>query len=129
MGTQNRLKMYTAMSLDPQTGFLGNLTEAQESILSQFRDYLTTKNQHLNPLHDDWKLLTYCRARKFVLPDVIKMWDDYQKWREENSIDNILGWSDLAFARATIATFVEENVICTDKWHRPVIYQNFSEFK
>jgi hypothetical protein len=55
------------------------------------------------------------------------MWDGYIKWRKDNAIDNIFDWSDLTFSRMTMPSFIEECIICTDKWHRPVVYQCFAD--
>jgi hypothetical protein len=119
--------MFNPCTFDPQPGFLGNLTKTQEKVLSEFKEYLQTVGQDQNPLYDDWNLLKYCRARKFVLDDVIKMWDAYIKWRKDNAIDNLFDWSDLTFSRMTMPSFIEEVIICTDKWNRPVVYQCFAD--
>ena len=39
---------------------------------------------------DDYDLLRFCRARKFVLEDVQKMWTDFINWRKEQGVEDII---------------------------------------
>ena len=53
-------------------GHVGNLTDEQQKILNEIKNFLK-KNDQLRPIYDDWTLLRFCRARKFVYDDVMEM--------------------------------------------------------
>ena len=54
------------------------------------RDWVATEN--LDPLKqwDDYDLLRFCRARKFVLVDIQTMFTNFLAMRKEFDVDNIL---------------------------------------
>ena len=39
---------------------------------------------------DDYDLLRFCRARKFVIGDVTLMFGNFIDWREENGVNSII---------------------------------------
>ena len=39
---------------------------------------------------DDYDLLRFCRARKFDLPAMQIMWQNFIKWREEQKVEDII---------------------------------------
>lgn len=70
------------------TGYPGNLSPEQEKTFTLFKQYVREKVT-ANPYFDDYYLCRFCRARDFDLTKVIKMWDDFWKWRIDNDIENI----------------------------------------
>ena len=40
--------------------------------------------------YDDYDLLRFCRARKFVMDDVWAMWYNFISWRNENNVEDIV---------------------------------------
>lgn len=42
-----------------------------------------------SPPYDEPYLLRFCRARKFELVKVLKMFEDFLNWRKEQDVDNI----------------------------------------
>ncbi|KAJ3091571.1 cytosolic factor, phosphatidylinositol/phosphatidylcholine transfer protein [Quaeritorhiza haematococci] len=73
----------------PTAGRLGHLTPEQEKTLQDFKIELSAAGLYDPQKHDDHLLLRFLRARKFVLAASKKMWEDYQIWRKENSVDTI----------------------------------------
>lgn len=74
----------------PSEGRLGCLTADQEKVLQDFKAHVTDVMQINDPKWDDWYLLRFCRARKFKLPDVIKMFENFIAWRKEQDVDNAI---------------------------------------
>jgi hypothetical protein len=52
--------------------------------------WVAEKNFDPNGQYDDYDLLRFCRARKFVAADVKLMFSNFMKWRAENSLDTLL---------------------------------------
>jgi hypothetical protein len=52
------------------TGFMGDTSPQQEQVLAQFKDWV--KANEFDPIgrFDDYDMLRFCRARKFVLADI-----------------------------------------------------------
>jgi len=71
-------------------GYIGDINESQQGILAEFKKYNAEQGGSGNPWFDDSYLLKFCRARKFVLKDIILMWDAFLAWRIEWKVDNIL---------------------------------------
>ena len=57
------------------------------------------KNGQEDPKWDDWYLLRFCRARKFKIKDVLKMWDDFLNFRKEKKVDSLIGDKDFSDIR------------------------------
>jgi len=74
----------------PQEGRLGCLTPAETKILDDFRTHVKDVMKITDPKFDDWYLLRFCRARKFKLPDIIKMWEKFINWRKDFDVDNAI---------------------------------------
>lgn len=71
-------------------GYIGDINEFQQGVLEEFKKYNSDNNVKMNPWFDDQYLLRFCRARKFVLKDIIIMWDAFLAWRIEFKVDTIL---------------------------------------
>lgn len=41
---------------------------------------------------DDWILLKFLRARKFILPKAIEMFENYMNWRKEMNVDSLIDY-------------------------------------
>lgn len=67
------------------------LTENEEEALLEFRNYvLETYSSVRKQSWDDWILLRFCRARKFKIKDVKKMFDNYVEFYKDYDLDNII---------------------------------------
>jgi len=74
----------------PKEGRLGCLTADETKVLDAFRTHVKDVNKVTDPKFDDWYLLRFCRARKFVLKDVITMWEKFITWRKEFGTDTMI---------------------------------------
>ena len=72
-------------------GYLGELSENQENVLAQFKQFVASRGEHENPWFIDTTLLKFCRARKFDLEKIQIMWADYMGYRALYGIDTIMG--------------------------------------
>jgi hypothetical protein len=72
----------------PTEGTLGHLTPKEQGILTEFRTHVKDVMKLTDTKWDDWYLLRFCRARKFDLPKVITMWENFINWRKEKNVDN-----------------------------------------
>jgi len=66
------------------------MSEAQVECLNQFKQWIEQNDVTHNPWHTESFLLRFCRARKFDLDAVIKMFSAYMDYRKENGIDTIV---------------------------------------
>ena len=53
---------------------------------------------------DDYDILRFCRARKFVMEDVQLMWTNFVNWRKENDVENIIETFKYACVVAVLRT-------------------------
>lgn len=67
------------------SGFMGDTSAEQDTILAQFKEWVTlTEIGDMKAMHfDDYDLLRFCRARKFVLADMQIMWQNFINWRKD----------------------------------------------
>jgi hypothetical protein len=63
------------------SGFMGDVSPVQEQCLQQFREWVEQNGFNADKRFDDYDYLRFCRARKFVLDDIMKMWQDFMNWR------------------------------------------------
>ena len=59
----------------------------------QFKKWINDNNITENPWFNDSFLLRFCRARKFDIVKIQKMFSDYMDYRKENGIDDIVSVS------------------------------------
>ena len=71
------------------TGFLGDCSEKQEEVLEKFKSLVYGELGCANPPYNDAYLLRFCRARKFVLDEVVKMFKAFLDWRQSKEVDDI----------------------------------------
>jgi hypothetical protein len=75
--------------------------------LGDFRQYVTELG--LEPMiYDDHYLLRFLRARKFDMDKTKLMFDNFQQWRRENDVDNIL---EVSFQQCVITICVLEFLV------------------
>lgn len=103
---------------DPLAGHLGHLTIPEQHTLDKFKQQLQEENTYVAEKHDDATLLRFLRARKFDLPKTRLMWDNYQKWRKEEGVDELLHFD---FPEAPeVMKYYPQYYHKTDKDGRPV---------
>lgn len=69
---------------------MGDMSEAQERALEEFRAYIKDNNVVDHPQFDDYYLLRFLRARKFDMEKTKIMFHNFIDWRKENDVDNII---------------------------------------
>lgn len=73
---------------------------------------------------DDYDLLRFCRARKFVLGDIQLMFTNYINWRKENNVDTVL--DDFEFTeKAQLMEIYPMGYHGLDKQGRPIYIERF----
>ena len=74
------------------SGFMGDTSPEQDEVLAQFKARIEDQQcGDLAAMHyDDYDILRFCRARKFVMDDVWTMWDNFISWRHENDVEDIV---------------------------------------
>ena len=88
-------------------------------MLEGLKEFIKDTDIKMNPWFSDMYLLRFCRARKFVLNDVIKMFDNFIKWREENNVDTILQDFQFTEEAAVVKAYPRAYFGC-DKQGRPL---------
>ena len=68
--------------------FPGDCSDSQLEILAEFRK-IVNEMQLTDPPYTETYLLRFCRARKFDLKKVEKMFVDFIEWRKQNDVDHI----------------------------------------
>jgi len=82
-------------------GHLGHLTPDEEASFKNFKIFCEEKGSY-HPgegdkpaTHDDATLLRFLRARRFIVQDAFKQFDDTEKWRQINHLDQLYETIDL----------------------------------
>lgn len=105
----------------PPPGRLGNLTPEQQATLDQFRtDLKADANFPWNDeRHADPHLLRFLRARKFNIPASKTMIYNFEKWRKDFGVDEIV--KDFKFTeKEEVNRYYPQYYHKTDKEGRPV---------
>lgn len=58
--------------------------------MAQFKNWVQTCGQVNPEEYDDYDYLRFCRARKFVIDDVMLMFQNFVNWRKEQCVDDII---------------------------------------
>ncbi|KRW99487.1 CRAL-TRIO domain [Pseudocohnilembus persalinus] len=105
-----------------------SISPKEQEVLNQFRDYV--QKQFLyeqgsgelgqsQAIVDDAYLLRFLKARKFDFNKTLEMWNNTQKWRQENQVDTII--SDFTFNELPeVKKHYPHGYHKTDKQGRPV---------
>ncbi|KAG8996503.1 cytosolic factor, phosphatidylinositol/phosphatidylcholine transfer protein [Tulasnella sp. 427] len=110
---------------DPLAGHLGHLTIPEQHALDKFKQQLQEEKTYVPEKHDDALLLRFLRARKFDLPKTKLMWDNYQKWRQEEGVDELLHFD---FPEAPeVMKYYPQYYHKTDKDGRPVYIEQLGK--
>ena len=68
---------------------------------------------------DDYDLLRFCRARKFVIADIQVMFTNFVKWRQDENVDSII--DEFQFdEREAVQEIYPHGYYGVDKLGRPV---------
>ena len=69
---------------------MGDMNEAQDKALEEFRAFIKENNLTDHPQYDDYYLLRFLRAKKFDMDKTKLMFNNFLEWRKENDVDNII---------------------------------------
>ena len=71
---------------------MGDTSPEQDAVFNQLKEWVAeTGMGDMEAMHfDDYDLLRFCRARKFVLEDVQTMWTNFINWRKEQGVEDII---------------------------------------
>ncbi|RKP19715.1 Isocitrate/Isopropylmalate dehydrogenase-like protein, partial [Rozella allomycis CSF55] len=75
---------------EPYTGRVGHLSPEQAETLNKLKEELVKQNLFDSARHTDQFLCRFLRARRFDLAKALKMLLDYEKWRKEFQVDDIV---------------------------------------
>ncbi|KAL3420018.1 CRAL/TRIO domain-containing protein [Phlyctema vagabunda] len=88
-------------------GHLGHLTPEEEAAFKNFKvlcaekGYYTPANDDRIESHDDATLLRFLRARRFIVLDAFKQFQETEDWRKANELDKLYETIDLAHYEET----------------------------
>lgn len=119
-------KLFKYWTMAEQSGYLGDLSSAQEAVLVQLRSFLRDELHNNDPRYDDAYLLRFCRARKFDYPKVKLMFENFLNWRRDNNIDNI-AQMDISKIKL-IDEYLPHNYYCVDREGRSVYIERYKDF-
>ncbi|KOS18088.1 Sec14 cytosolic factor [Escovopsis weberi] len=102
---------------DPQPGHYGNIDEVQAASVEQLR--LMLEAEGYSERLDTLTLLRFLRARKWVVADARKMFVDFENWRKDIKLDEILPTWDYPEKEA-MQKYYQQFYHKTDKDGRPI---------
>lgn len=103
----------------PKTGFMGDTSPEQEAVLQQFKDWIKATEIVDMADYDDYDYLRFCRARKFELPKIMVMFQNFANWRKAQGVDDIINTYDFAEYNA-VQEHYPHGYHKTDKQGRPI---------
>jgi hypothetical protein len=108
------------------TGFMGDTSPEQDLVATQFKEWiLATGLGDLEKLHfDDHDILRFCRARKFDLPKMQIMFQNFANWRIEQSVDEVIDTYKFT-ERAQVQEVYPHGYHGVDNQGRPVYIERF----
>lgn len=113
------------MSKRVYAGTLEDHSPEQAQVLQLLREHLTQSGV-TNKRFDDRYLLRFCRARKFDFPKVKLMFENFLKWRRDNSVDEVAKF-DISPMYAAF-DILPHNYYCLDREGRPVYMERYKDF-
>ena len=121
------MRFFSSKKSEPvKTGFMGDTSPEQDQVLEQFKAWIAAGQvADLKALgFDDYDLLRFCRARKFVLADIQVMFTKFVNWREKEEVDTIID-SYKYEERAAVQEVYPHGYHGVDKLGRPVYIERF----
>lgn len=104
-----------------------NLTEQQRAVKDEIQRWLRDEKHVPEGQWGDWQTLRFCRARKFDVPKIKEMIENYLKWAVSVNLPNIgsldMGKYDL------LKTLMCEGYCNVDKGGRPIYVVNAKMLK
>eukprot|EP00746_Dinoflagellata_sp_MGD_P007971 gnl/MRDRNA2_/MRDRNA2_115864_c0_seq1.p1 gnl/MRDRNA2_/MRDRNA2_115864_c0~~gnl/MRDRNA2_/MRDRNA2_115864_c0_seq1.p1 ORF type:complete len:677 (+),score=123.75 gnl/MRDRNA2_/MRDRNA2_115864_c0_seq1:138-2168(+) len=105
-----------------RSGYINGLDPNQKQTLDAFRKHFGSRIEH--PRFTDMLLLRFLRARKFVLEDAIKMFDDHLNFRINAGLNRSMLPSEEAFPEIEgIKKYYPHCFHGVDRCGRPVYYE------
>lgn len=77
-------------------------------------------------IYDDYDMLRFCRARKFVLKDIQAMFTEFMRWRKEENIDDVIDDFDFP-EREQVRDNYPHGYHYTDKQGRPIYIERIGQ--
>lgn len=75
--------------MEAKPGTFENLSEEQEKIKNEIQKWLKEEKNQSTEKWNDWNVLRFCRARKFDVPKIKIMIENYLKWCQEIDMESI----------------------------------------
>ena len=117
----------TLVENEKASGYAYDINKNQFEVLVKFKQSCLEENLVPNfDYFDDYYLLKFCRARKFILEKVLKFFRNFIEWRRKEDVDNI----DLNFhytENLEVRKIFPHGYHKTDKKGRPLYYQMISK--
>jgi len=121
------MRFFSSSKKEPEkSGFMGDTSPEQEKCLEEFKAWIESGQVvDLKAIKfDDYDLLRFCRARKFVLTDIQVMFTNFIEWRKKESVDTVI--DDYKFTeRKEVQEIYPHGYHGVDKQGRPVYIERF----
>lgn len=99
-------------------GTFENLSQEQRDIKNLIQKWLKEEMNVTDSKWNDWQTLRFCRARKFDVPKIKTMIQNYLDWCAKNNVDEIGNVDMTKYDK--LKTLFGEGYSNTDKDGRPV---------
>lgn len=107
------------------SGFMDDTSPEQDEVAAHAKEYLLSLGTTMEKLHfDDHDILRFCRARKFELPKIQIMLQNFINWRLQEGVDDIIDTYEYP-ERAAVQEVYPHGYHGVDKLGRPVYYERF----
>ena len=113
-------------------GFMDDISPEQTAVLEELKAHIKNNmdTSYYGTIYDDWYLLRFCRARKFKIKDIIKMFEGFYKWSVEAKIYDVWKTDYLPIQRQVEVHYPGAGLYyCTDKEGRPVHIEQLKTVK
>lgn len=110
-----------------ETGYLHNYTAEEYRIVQEVRAFMKNELETPDEMQTTWYILRFCRARKFDLPKIKVMMQNFITWKHEKGLMKS-GEIDMA-QYDTIKNYSAFGYYHTDKEGRPVYIEKVNELK
>ena len=116
----------TDKSYRPEPGRLGNLTMTQLHCLDKLKKELKEEGKFDAQRMDDETLLRFCRARKFDYPKTKEMLLNFEQWRKDFGVEELVKNFDFK-EKAEVNQYYPQYYHKTDKDGRPVYIEQLGK--